>query len=65
MEMGPNILSFPEVEVMATMINLTLNPYAWSSCIMRKFFLPFTDDFKRSTNQILLLHITKIGFYAN
>jgi hypothetical protein len=30
----------------------------WHSCIMHKL-LCFTDDFKRSTNQILLLHINK------
>ena len=58
MEMGLNILSFREVEVMTTMVNLTLNPYGWSSGIIHNF-LSFSYDFKGSTNQILLLHINK------
>jgi hypothetical protein len=58
MEMGPNICSFPVVEVMATMVHLTLNPYAWIPCIMHTF-LSFIDDFERSTTQILLVHISK------
>ena len=58
METGLNILSFPEVEVMATMGNLTLNPCGWRSCIIHNL-LSFIPDFEGSTNQILLLHINK------